>query len=50
MHYKYISLEERIKDYKNTWHDHVLRVDSSRLTQKVKNYLSLPSKKNPLND
>jgi hypothetical protein len=33
----YVS-EERIHDYKNKWHNHILVMDSSRLTQKFKNY------------
>jgi hypothetical protein len=29
--------EERIQSYTNKWHNHILRMDSSRLTQYVKN-------------
>jgi hypothetical protein len=32
------ALEERIQDCKNKWYNHILRMDSSRLIQKVKNY------------
>jgi hypothetical protein len=32
------ALEESIPDYKNMWHNHILRMDSSRLTQKVQNF------------
>jgi hypothetical protein len=31
-------LEERTQDYKVKWYNHKLRMDSSRPTQKVKNY------------
>jgi hypothetical protein len=31
-------LEEGTQDYKKKWHNHKLRMDSSRLTQKVKSY------------
>jgi hypothetical protein len=27
------ALEERIEDYKNKWHNHILRMDISRLTE-----------------
>jgi hypothetical protein len=32
------ALGKRIQDYKNKWHNHILRMDSSRLTLKVQNY------------
>jgi hypothetical protein len=32
------ALEERIQDYKHKWHNHILRMDSPRRTQKAKNY------------
>jgi hypothetical protein len=28
--------EERIQDYKNKWHNHILRIDFSRLTHKLR--------------
>jgi hypothetical protein len=31
-------LDERIQDYKNKWRNRILKMDSSRLTKKVKNY------------
>jgi hypothetical protein len=34
------TLEEIIQDYKSKWHNRVLRMDSSRLAQKVKKYQS----------
>jgi hypothetical protein len=33
---KMYALEGRTKDYKNKWHNHMLRMDSSRLTHNVK--------------
>jgi hypothetical protein len=35
-HYKYI--EDRIQDYRNKSHNHILRMDFSRLALKPKNY------------
>jgi hypothetical protein len=37
VHYKYM-LQKRVKDYRNKWHSHIIRLDSSRLIQKVKNH------------
>jgi hypothetical protein len=30
------NLEDGIKDYKNNWNNHTLRIDSSRLIQKLR--------------
>jgi hypothetical protein len=33
MNYKLCALEEKIKDYKTKWYNHISRIDFSRLTQ-----------------
>jgi hypothetical protein len=35
MHYEYIFVE-RIQDYGNKWHDHILRMDSLRLIHRLR--------------
>jgi tyrosine-protein phosphatase YwqE len=39
------ALEERRRDYKNKWHDHILRMDSSRSTTLKKNSVALVRKR-----
>jgi hypothetical protein len=33
-----MTLDERIDDHKKEWHNHILKIDSSRLTQRLENY------------